>query len=78
MVDAFPRHHHQQQDNRHSINYNHLFRNKLHEGVIKDVERQKQRKIENTYVLQQQIDLTKRLRQDLATTEQQQNIQTDK
>lgn len=39
------------------------FREKLHEGVVRDVERQQRRKMENTYVLQQQIDLTKQLKQ---------------
>lgn len=39
------------------------FRDKLHEGVIRDVERQQRRKMENTYLLQQQIDLTKQLKQ---------------
>ncbi|PSN52360.1 hypothetical protein C0J52_06717 [Blattella germanica] len=37
-------------------------REKLHEGVIKDVERQQRRKTENLYFLQQQIDLTKQLK----------------
>lgn len=35
---------------------------KLHEGVIKDIERQQKRKTENIYMLQQQIDLTKQLK----------------
>ncbi|XP_042883549.1 protein PET117 homolog, mitochondrial-like [Penaeus japonicus] len=39
-------------------------REKLHEGVIKDVERQQRRKAENLYVLQQQSDLTKQLRRE--------------
>ncbi|XP_037825463.1 protein PET117 homolog, mitochondrial [Lucilia sericata] len=38
-------------------------REKLHEGVVRDIERQQRRKTENTYVLQQQIDLTKQLKQ---------------
>lgn len=38
-------------------------REKLHEGVLKDVERQQRRKIENMYVLQQQAELTKQLRE---------------
>lgn len=41
-------------------------RAKLHEGVIKDIERQKMRKVENAYLLQQQIDLTKQLRKGQA------------
>lgn len=35
---------------------------KLHEGVIRDLERQQKRKTENIYVLQQQIELTKQLK----------------
>ncbi|EDW76140.1 uncharacterized protein Dwil_GK15299 [Drosophila willistoni] len=35
---------------------------KLHEGVIRDVEQQQRRKHENTYTLQQQIDITKQLK----------------
>ncbi|XP_059478548.1 protein PET117 homolog, mitochondrial [Neocloeon triangulifer] len=34
----------------------------LHEGVLRDIERQQRRKTENLYVLQKQIDLTKELR----------------
>ncbi|XP_035730013.1 protein PET117 homolog, mitochondrial-like [Vespa mandarinia] len=37
-------------------------REQLHEGVLRDIERQQRRKIENIYNLQQQIDLTKKLR----------------
>ena len=40
----------------------HLDREKLHDGVIKDVERQQRRKMENLYILQQQIELTKQLK----------------
>lgn len=40
----------------------HLDREKLHDGVIKDVERQQRRKMENLYLLQQQIELTKQLK----------------
>lgn len=43
------------------------FSDKLHEGVIKDLERQQKRKRENTYLLQQEIDLTKQLRKDVAS-----------
>ncbi|XP_059616473.1 protein PET117 homolog, mitochondrial [Phlebotomus argentipes] len=39
-------------------------RSKLHEGVIKDVERQQRRKLENTYRLQEQIELTKQLQKE--------------
>ncbi|KAL7739394.1 hypothetical protein ACLKA6_002460 [Drosophila palustris] len=35
---------------------------KLHEGVLRDVEQQQRRKHENTYALQQQIDMTKQLK----------------
>lgn len=45
-------------------------RAKLHEGVIRDIQRQQQRKIENMYNLQQQIELTKQLKQDLELREQ--------
>lgn len=38
------------------------FRLKLHDGVLRDVERQQRRKHENTYTLQQQIDITKQLK----------------
>ncbi|XP_067625936.1 protein PET117 homolog, mitochondrial [Eurosta solidaginis] len=37
-------------------------RARLHEGVVKDIERQQRRKIENTYLLQKQIDLTTQLK----------------
>lgn len=37
----------------------------MHEGVIKDVERQQRRKIENLFNLQKQDDLTKQLQDDL-------------
>ncbi|XP_042214119.1 protein PET117 homolog, mitochondrial-like [Homarus americanus] len=50
------------------VGYVHLKQNidraRLHEGVIKDVERQQRRKAENLYVLQQQADLTKQLRKE--------------
>lgn len=39
-----------------------IYRSRLHEGVIRDVERQQRRKMENIVVMQQQIDLTKQLR----------------
>ncbi|XP_055858347.1 protein PET117 homolog, mitochondrial [Episyrphus balteatus] len=45
-------------------------REKLHEGVLRDVERQQRRKLENTYVLQKQIDLTKQLKSDLKNSEE--------
>lgn len=35
----------------------------MHEGVIRDVERQQGKKIENFYWLQQQIEMNKILRQ---------------
>lgn len=37
-------------------------RDKLHEGVIRDVERQQRQKRENMYNLQQQIELTKQFK----------------
>ncbi|XP_055545309.1 protein PET117 homolog, mitochondrial [Wyeomyia smithii] len=45
-------------------------RAKLHEGVLRDIQRQQLRKIENTYNLQQQIERTKQLRQQLEQDEQ--------
>jgi protein PET117 len=38
------------------------FRERLHDGVIRDVQRQQRRKTENMYLLQQQIELTKQLK----------------
>ncbi|EDV57212.1 protein PET117 homolog, mitochondrial [Drosophila erecta] len=35
---------------------------RLHDGVLRDVEQQQRRKHENTYALQQQIDITKQLK----------------
>ncbi|GLV32851.1 uncharacterized protein CBL_00442 [Carabus blaptoides fortunei] len=43
-------------------------REKLHEGVIRDLERQQKRKTENIYVLQQQIELTKQLQNSTQIT----------
>lgn len=40
----------------------HLDRDRLHDGVIRDVQRQQRRKMENMYLLQQQIELTKQLK----------------
>ncbi|XP_033608893.1 uncharacterized protein LOC117282614 [Cryptotermes secundus] len=37
-------------------------RDRLHDGVIRDVERQQRRKTENIYLLQQQLELTRQLR----------------
>ena len=37
-------------------------RDRLHDGVIRDVQRQQRRKTENMYLLQQQIELTKQLK----------------
>lgn len=37
----------------------------MHEGVIKDVERQQRRKIENIYILEKQNELTKQMRKEL-------------
>ncbi|XP_065338234.1 protein PET117 homolog, mitochondrial [Cloeon dipterum] len=44
-------------------------RDKLHEGVLRDIERQQRRKVENLYTLQKQIDLTKELRKVASETE---------
>ncbi|KAI8428981.1 hypothetical protein MSG28_007574 [Choristoneura fumiferana] len=40
-------------------------REKMHEGVIKDVERQQRRKIENLYMIEKQNELTKQLKKGL-------------
>lgn len=37
----------------------------MHEGVIKDIERQQRRKIENLYILEKQNELTKKLKKEL-------------
>jgi protein PET117 len=39
-------------------------RQKLHEGVLKDIERQRMQKIKNLYDLEHQKDLTKILRKE--------------
>ncbi|XP_020800764.1 protein PET117 homolog, mitochondrial [Drosophila serrata] len=41
---------------------------KLHDGVLRDVEQQQRRKHENTYALQQQIDITKQLKAQETST----------
>lgn len=41
---------------------------KLHDGVLRDVEQQQRRKHENTYTLQQQIDITKQLKAQEASS----------
>lgn len=43
-------------------------REKMHEGVLKDVERQQRRKIENIYMLEKQNELTKQLKKGLNET----------
>ncbi|KAJ8918635.1 hypothetical protein NQ315_013141 [Exocentrus adspersus] len=40
----------------------HLDRQLLHVGVLKDIERRQRRKTENLYLLQKQIDFTKELK----------------
>lgn len=37
----------------------------MHEGVIKDVERQQRRRIENLYMMEKQNELTKQLKKGL-------------
>lgn len=37
----------------------------MHEGVIRDTERQQRRKIENLYILEKQNELTKQLKKEL-------------
>lgn len=39
------------------------FREKLHAGIARDVQRQEERRFENMYVLEQQRELTKKLRE---------------
>ncbi|XP_055711648.1 protein PET117 homolog, mitochondrial [Phlebotomus papatasi] len=52
------------------VHYKQQFdRAKLHEGVLKDVERQQMRKLENTYRLQEQIELTRQLKKELGEQE---------
>ncbi|EDW87120.1 protein PET117 homolog, mitochondrial [Drosophila yakuba] len=41
---------------------------RLHDGVLRDVEQQQRRKHENTYALQQQIDMTKQLKATQASS----------
>lgn len=41
-------------------------REKLHFGVIKDIERQRKRKLENISILEQQQELTKKYQESLA------------
>lgn len=63
------------------ISYVHLKQNidraNLHEGVIKDVERQQRRKAENLYKLQQQEGLGKILRREQKNYEQQSKLQEE-
>ncbi|XP_026751074.1 protein PET117 homolog, mitochondrial [Galleria mellonella] len=40
-------------------------REKMHEGVVRDIERQQRRKIENLYLLQKQNDLTKQIKKEM-------------
>ncbi|XP_018568649.1 protein PET117 homolog, mitochondrial [Anoplophora glabripennis] len=42
----------------------HIDRELLHVGVLKDVERRQRRKAENLYILQKQIDFTKELKKE--------------
>lgn len=46
---------------------------KLHEGVVRDVEQQQRRKHENRYRVQQQIDITKQLKQMQVVQEEAKN-----
>ncbi|CAG4937862.1 protein PET117 homolog, mitochondrial [Colias croceus] len=43
-------------------------REKMHEGVLRDTERQQRRKIENVYILEKQNELTKQLKRDLGSS----------
>ncbi|XP_028040722.1 protein PET117 homolog, mitochondrial [Bombyx mandarina] len=42
-------------------------REKMHEGVVRDMERQQKRKIENLYLLEKQNELTKKLKRELGS-----------
>lgn len=50
-----------------------VYRENLHQGVIRDWERQQQRKIANTYKLQQQLELTKFLKDEQLQTQGESN-----
>lgn len=45
-----------------------FFRERMHEGVIRDTERQQRRKIENLYILEKQNELTKQLKKELGNS----------
>ncbi|XP_028163706.1 protein PET117 homolog, mitochondrial [Ostrinia furnacalis] len=40
-------------------------REKMHEGVVRDIERQQRRKIENLYILEKQKELTNKLKKEI-------------
>lgn len=47
------------------INLNHFYyRDKLHAGIIRDAERQAQRRFENLYILEKQRELTEKLEKE--------------
>ncbi|XP_076621711.1 cytochrome c oxidase assembly factor-like [Colletes latitarsis] len=50
-------------------------RKQLHSGVIRDIERQERRKIQNLYYLQQQQELTKVLKASEKQNESQHSLQ---
>ncbi|XP_031629357.1 uncharacterized protein LOC116344763 [Contarinia nasturtii] len=52
-------------------------RYKLHAGIIRDVQQQEQRKFENMYILEQQQELTKKLREREEKEWNSQNLQTN-
>ncbi|CAH4017883.1 unnamed protein product [Pieris brassicae] len=43
-------------------------RERMHDGVIRDTERQQRRKIENLYILEKQKELTKQLKNDMSSS----------
>lgn len=45
-----------------------FFRERMHEGVIRDTERQQRRKIENLYILEKQNELAKQLKKELGNS----------
>lgn len=53
-------------------------RQKMHEGVIRDIERQHMRKTQNIILLQKQKDLTKRLKEEEEGAEGHHQLQTTK
>lgn len=49
-------------------------RNRLHAGIFRDIERQQEKRFENLYILEQQRELTKKLREREQNEMESQNI----